>query len=74
MWVGGGRGGYSPPPHIDPPLIAWLFIQECKFNYTRYSNVIGMFKMDLTHADIIATRVFPSSVKSEKMSVAASKW
>jgi hypothetical protein len=33
-----------------------------------------MSKMDFTPADITATGVLPSSVKSEEMSIAASKW
>ena len=41
---------------------------------TRYSSVRGMSKMDFTPADTTATGVFPSSVKSEETSIAASKW
>jgi hypothetical protein len=33
-----------------------------------------MSKMDFTPADITTIGVLPSSVKSEEMSIAASKW
>lgn len=39
---------------------------------TKYSSVRGMSKIDFTPAEITVTGVFPSSVKSEEMSMAAS--
>jgi hypothetical protein len=42
-------------------------------NITRYSRVLGISKIDLTPAEITVTGVFPSSVKSEEMSIAVNE-
>lgn len=40
---------------------------------TKYSSVLGTSNMDFTPADITATGVLPSSVRSEDISIAAKK-
>lgn len=42
--------------------------------YTRYSSVLGISNIDFTPADITATGVLPSSVRSEDISMAAQKY
>lgn len=43
--------------------------KAAKNHNTKYSRVLGMSKIDLTPAEITVTGVFPSSVKSEEMSI-----
>lgn len=38
--------------------------------YTKYSSVLGISNIDFTPADITATGVLPSSVRSEDISMA----
>lgn len=40
---------------------------------TRYSRVLGISNIDFTPADITATGVLPSSVRSEEMSIAVQR-
>lgn len=39
--------------------------------YTKYSRVLGISKIDFTPAEITATGVLPSSVRSDDISIAA---
>lgn len=40
-------------------------------DYTKYSRVLGISNIDFTPAEMTATGVLPSSVRSEDISIAA---
>lgn len=42
--------------------------------HTKYSSVLGISNIDFMPADITATGVLPSSVRSEDISMAAQKY
>lgn len=49
-----------------------LYLQKTNV-YTKYSRVLGISNIDFTPAEITATGVLPSSVRSEDISIADMK-